>query len=62
MKKAAVLQSLKKLQTDYVDIVLLHSNGKDEEKILEGLDCLKKLKEKGLLGSMECLVKLLKEV
>ena len=37
------------MQTDYVDIVLLHSNGKDEEKILEGLDCLKKLKEKGLI-------------
>ena len=45
----SVLQSLKKLQTDYLDIVLLHSNGKDEEKILEGLDCLKKLKEKGLI-------------
>ena len=45
----SILQSLKKLQTDYVDIVLLHSNGKDEEKILEGLDCLKKLKEKGLI-------------
>ncbi len=45
----SVLQSLKKLQTDYLDIVLLHSNGKNEEKISEAFTCLKKLKEKGLL-------------
>ena len=46
----SVLQSLKKLQKIHLDLVLLqYSNGKDEEKILEGLDCLKKLKEKGLI-------------
>ena len=47
-KNQCFSQSCKKLQTDYLDTVLLHSNGKDEEKILEGLDCLKKTERRKL--------------
>lgn len=41
-------QSMKMLQTDYLDIVLLHSDGNDLS-ILDSLDYLKKAKEKGMI-------------
>lgn len=48
---ATVEQSLRELQTDYLDCVLIHSNG-DDLQILEQegvLDALRMLKEKGLI-------------
>jgi aryl-alcohol dehydrogenase-like predicted oxidoreductase len=47
----SVTSSLKKLQTDYLDIVLVHSDGSDEKIILEldTLATLEKLKSKGLI-------------
>lgn len=49
--KRSVEQSLKKLRTDYLDIVLVHSNGEDEKIILQTdiLETLQILKEKGWL-------------
>ncbi len=50
---ASVEQSLKQLRTDYLDCVLIHSNG-DDLRILreEGVvDALELLKEKGLIRS-----------
>ncbi|HIE53639.1 MAG TPA: aldo/keto reductase, partial [Chromatiaceae bacterium] len=50
---ASVQQSLKELRTDYLDSVLIHSNG-DDLRILkeEGVvDALELLKEKGLIRS-----------
>ena len=50
--KKAIFQSLEKslqsLKTDYLDIVLLHSNGEDL-KILPSLDFLQEAKKKGLV-------------
>lgn len=48
---ASVQQSLKELDTDYLDCVLIHSDG-DDLRILEqegALDALELLKEKGLI-------------
>jgi aryl-alcohol dehydrogenase-like predicted oxidoreductase len=45
----SVERSLKRLGTDYLDLVLIHSNG-DDEKILQETDCiptLEKLKQEG---------------
>ena len=47
----SVHRSLKNLKTDYLDIVLVHSNG-DDEAIIEHTDCLEtlaRLKEKGII-------------
>ena len=40
----SVERSLKRLNTDYLDIVLIHSDGQDE-KILQDSDCLEALKK-----------------
>ena len=51
--KETVENSLKRLKTDYIDCVLIHSNG-DDLKILknhETLDILQTLKEQGLIRS-----------
>jgi aryl-alcohol dehydrogenase-like predicted oxidoreductase len=40
--------SLQKLQTDYLDLVLVHSNGQDEE-ILPSLEILAQAKKKGMI-------------
>ena len=47
----SVRRSLKRLRTDYLDIVLIHSNGEDHRIIHEfgALDCLAELKAKGLI-------------
>ena len=47
----SVERSLKKLQRDYVDIVLIHSDGRDESIILNdgALEALNHLKQKGLI-------------
>lgn len=50
----SVERSLKRLKTDYLDIVLIHSDGQDEEILLNS-DCLKalnKLKESGLIRAI----------
>lgn len=47
----SIQRSLRRLQTDYLDIVLVHSNGADRD-IIEGSDCfetLEKLKKEGLI-------------
>ena len=47
----SVQRSLKNLKTDYLDIVLVHSNG-DDEAIIDNTDCLEnlaRLKEKGII-------------
>ena len=47
----SILRSLKNLKTDYLDIVLVHSNG-DDETIIDNTDCLEtlaRLKEKGII-------------
>lgn len=47
----SVERSLKNLKTDYLDIVLVHSNG-DDEAIIDNTDCLEtlaRLKEKGII-------------
>jgi aryl-alcohol dehydrogenase-like predicted oxidoreductase len=49
--KYSVERSLKRLRTDYLDIVLIHSDGNDED-IIANTDCfetLQKLKDAGLL-------------
>ncbi len=48
---AAVEQSLKDLQTDYLDCVLIHSSGDDLQILAQegALDALRTLKEKGLI-------------
>lgn len=50
----SVERSLQRLQTDYLDIVLIHSDGNDEE-ILHDSDCLEtllNLQEKGLIRAI----------
>lgn len=49
--QASIAQSLKDLQTDYLDIVLVHSNGEDERIIREDavFETLSKLKAQGLI-------------
>jgi len=49
--KDSVLQSMKRLQRDYLDIVLIHSNGDDENIInhFGALDVLTDLKKQGLI-------------
>ena len=49
--QASVLQSLKYLHRDYLDIVLIHSNGDDEHIInhLGALDVLSDLKKQGII-------------
>ena len=47
----SIQRSLKNLKTDYLDIVLVHSNG-DDETIIDNTDCLEtlaRLKEKGII-------------
>jgi len=47
----SIERSLKRLQTDFIDIFLIHSNGEDKKIILENsaLDTLKNLKKEGLI-------------
>lgn len=47
--RASVMQSLQRLRTDYLDIVLIHSDGSDREilETLGTLDALRSLKEAG---------------
>lgn len=52
--KDSVKRSLRDLRTDYLDIVLIHSNGRDQH-ILEQTDCvetLQKLKDKGIIRAI----------
>ena len=50
----SVRRSLKRLRTDYLDLVLIHSNGQDERIIREfgALDCLADLKADGLVRAI----------
>jgi aryl-alcohol dehydrogenase-like predicted oxidoreductase len=50
----SVERSLRRLQTDYIDILLIHSNGEDEKIILEdgALDTLNSLKKAGLIRAI----------
>jgi aryl-alcohol dehydrogenase-like predicted oxidoreductase len=50
----SVERSLRNIQTDYLDIVLIHSDGNDEQ-IIQSTDCLEtltRLKEKGLVRAI----------
>ncbi|ARU54845.1 MAG: aldo/keto reductase [Pseudomonadales bacterium] len=49
--RESVARSLKRLKTDYIDIVLIHSDGRDMEIIEQygALDTLAELKRKGLI-------------
>lgn len=49
--RSSILQSLKRLQRDYLDIVLIHSNGDDETIInrFGALEILADLKKQGLI-------------
>ena len=52
--RKSIERSLRRLQTDYLDLVLIHSNG-DDLHILENTDCLESLmrmKEKGLIRAV----------
>lgn len=52
--RASIERSLKRLNTDYLDLVLIHSNGSDED-ILMHSDCvgmLKQCKEQGLVRAI----------
>lgn len=42
--RSSIERSLKRLKTDYLDIVLIHSDGNDED-ILNNTDCIKVLKD-----------------
>ena len=59
--EASVQQSLRRLRTDYLDIVLIHSNGSDEAIIAhtDALETLHRLKEKGVIRSLGMSVKTL---
>ena len=47
----SVRRSLERLGTDYLDVVLIHSDGNDEKILNElgTLDCLKQLRDQGLI-------------
>lgn len=47
----SVHRSLERLRTDYLDVVLIHSDGNDEHVLNElgTLDCLRQLKDQGLI-------------
>lgn len=49
--RRSVERSLRRLRTDYIDILLIHSNGEDEDIIHRygALDVLNELKQKGLV-------------
>jgi aryl-alcohol dehydrogenase-like predicted oxidoreductase len=52
--RKSIERSLRDMQTDYLDIVLVHSNGKDTN-IIDSTDCLPvllELKEKGLIKAI----------
>ncbi len=59
--ETSVLHSLTRLRTDYLDVVLIHSNGSDEDIIAntDALDTLHRLKEKGMIRSLGMSVKTL---
>ncbi len=50
---SSIERSLKRLQTDYIDVLLIHSDGNDLPIVndLELWDTLKRLKERGLIRS-----------
>ena len=50
----SVRRSLKRLRTDYLDLVLVHSNGQDERIIRQfgALDCLADLRANGLIRAL----------
>jgi aryl-alcohol dehydrogenase-like predicted oxidoreductase len=50
----SVRRSLSRLQTDYLDLVLIHSNGDDVEilKRMGTLDALRQLKDKGMIRAI----------
>lgn len=51
--RRSVERSLRRLKTDYIDIVLLHSDGQDQKIVDEGaLETLARLKEEGLLRAI----------
>ena len=52
--KKSIENSLQQLKTDYLDIVLIHSNGEDRNILLQTdvLITLKKLKEKGMIRAI----------
>lgn len=48
--RLSIERSLKRLKTDYLDIVLIHSNGEDKEIIEMGIfDTLAQIKQQGLI-------------
>ncbi|MFM9958707.1 MAG: aldo/keto reductase [Phycisphaerales bacterium] len=51
---ASVERSLRRLRTDYLDVVLLHSNGDDEEVVVRSgaLEALRALKRRGLVRAV----------
>ncbi|MDA8561944.1 aldo/keto reductase [Gammaproteobacteria bacterium] len=60
--QASIENSLKKINSDYLDIVLIHSNG-DDEKIISSTDAfetLTKLKEQGLIKAIGMSTKTIK--
>ena len=52
--QVSVERSLQRLNTDYLDIVLIHSDGQDEKILLESscVEALKKCKEAGLIRAI----------
>ncbi len=52
--RLSVQRSLTRLRTDYLDVVLIHSNGEDERILDEfgALDCLMELKAQGLIRAV----------
>ncbi|MCW8195763.1 aldo/keto reductase [Proteobacteria bacterium 005FR1] len=49
----SVERSLRRLDTDYLDVVLLHSDGRDKEIVEQGaLDTLAQLKKEGLIRAI----------
>jgi len=50
----SVCRSLRRLRTDFLDVVLIHSDGSDEQILNEhgALDCLKQLRKQGLIRAV----------